>query len=60
MLSHQQFKTFLEMQIQTNERVNPLWMSANYPFLRAALMEATESIEHHGWYLEGLQCSVTV
>jgi hypothetical protein len=32
-----------------NQKVNPQWLSANYAYLRAAMIESVEGIEHHGW-----------
>jgi len=32
-----------------NSRVDPDWLTARYPYLRAVLIEGAEAIEHHGW-----------
>lgn len=32
-----------------NTRVDPQWIEAQYPYLRAVVIEAAEAIEHHGW-----------
>ena len=39
----------LSMQAQMNAKVNPNWIDAGYPFLRAIVIEGAEAIEHHGW-----------
>lgn len=39
----------LSLQAAMNTRVNPDWVAARYPYLRAVLIEAAEAIEHHGW-----------
>lgn len=39
----------LDLQGQMNSRVNPNWIQAGYPFLRAVLVEGGEAIDHHGW-----------
>ncbi len=48
-LSKEQAIGMLELQGQMNEKVNPDWIQAGYPFLRAVLVEGAEAIEHHGW-----------
>ena len=48
MLTENQFYKMLDLQNQMNCKVNPNWLSAEYPFLRAAMMEGAESIEHTG------------
>ena len=32
-----------------NTKVNPQWLTAGYGYLRAAMVESVEAIEHHGW-----------
>ncbi len=49
LLTEIQAKTMLELQAQMNARVNPQWLQAGYPYLRAVVVEGTEAIEHHGW-----------
>ncbi len=49
MLSKQQATTMLELQAKMNAKVNPAWLSAGYPYLRAVVIEAAEAMEHHGW-----------
>lgn len=49
MLSQPQLTTMFELQDGMNAKVNPQWVSAGYPFLRAAALEGAEAIEHHGW-----------
>ncbi len=49
MLSDQQAKTMLSLQAAMNAKVDPNWVAARYPYLRAVVIEAAEAIEHHGW-----------
>lgn len=49
MLSADQILVMMSLQVKMNETVNPDWIAADYPFLRAAMMEGTEAIDHHGW-----------
>lgn len=44
-----QIDRMLCLQDSMNAKVNPSWQTAGYPFLRAAVLEAAEAIEHHGW-----------
>lgn len=39
----------LSLQAAMNAKVDPNWVSARYPYLRAVVIEAAEAIEHHGW-----------
>lgn len=39
----------LHLQASINAKVNPDWLNAGYPWLRAAMLEAAEAMEHHGW-----------
>ena len=39
----------LELQSKMNAKVNPAWLKAGYPYLRAVVIEASEAMEHHGW-----------
>jgi dimeric dUTPase (all-alpha-NTP-PPase superfamily) len=48
-LSETQARTMLSMQAQMNARVDPAWVQAAYPYMRAVVIEAAEAIEHHGW-----------
>ena len=41
--------TMLEMQAGMNAKINPEWLTAGYPFMRAAMIEGAEAIEHMGW-----------
>jgi hypothetical protein len=41
--------TMLQMQADMNAKVNQDWLGAGYPFLRAAVVEGVEGIDHHGW-----------
>lgn len=49
MLSDQQAKTMLSLQAAMNAKVDPNWVAARYPYMRAVVIEAAEAIEHHGW-----------
>lgn len=49
MLSQDQATTMLTLQTSMNAKVDPNWLSARYPYLRAVVIEAAEAIEHHGW-----------
>ncbi|GAC35005.1 dUTP diphosphatase [Paraglaciecola polaris] len=49
MLSTTQLNTMLRLQDGMNRKVNPDWLGANYAYLRAAMIESVEGIEHHGW-----------
>lgn len=49
MLHRNQASTMLELQAGMNHRVDPEWVRAAYPYLRAVLIEAAEAMEHHGW-----------
>jgi len=49
MLSDQQTTTMLSMQAAMNAKVDPNWVAARYPYMRAVVIEAAEAIEHHGW-----------
>ncbi|MFT6269315.1 MAG: dimeric dUTPase (all-alpha-NTP-PPase superfamily) [Alphaproteobacteria bacterium] len=39
----------LDLQDGMNKKVNPQWLTAGYSYLRAALIESVEAIDHHGW-----------
>lgn len=49
MLSEAQAEIMLSLQAGMNARVDPDWISARYPYLRAVVIEASEAIDHHGW-----------
>lgn len=49
MLHAQQLATMLVLQQKMNAKVNPDWINAGYGFMRAAMVESVEAIEHHGW-----------
>lgn len=49
MLLSEQAATMLELQSTMNSKVDPKWLSARYPYLRAVAIEGAEAIEHHGW-----------
>lgn len=49
MLTDHQADTMLGMQAAMNARVDPDWVQAAYPYLRAVVIEAAEAMEHHGW-----------
>ena len=42
-------RAMLELQDSMNRKINPHWLAAGYPFLRAVLVEAVEGLEHYGW-----------
>lgn len=44
-----QTNTMLRLQSDMNSKVDPDWVNAAYPYLRAVVIEAAEAIEHHGW-----------
>lgn len=48
-LSRDKLLAMLEMQAAMNAKVNPDWLTAGYPFLRAVVIEGAEAIEHMGW-----------
>ena len=48
-LTPAQAETMIALQAGMNARVNPDWVNAAYPYLRAALIEGAEAIDHHGW-----------
>jgi len=39
----------LALQAGMNSKVDPDWLTARYPYLRAVVIEGAEAIEHHGW-----------
>lgn len=39
----------LRLQSRMNAKVDPDWVAAKYPYLRAVVIEGAEAIEHHGW-----------
>ncbi|MCV2885159.1 dUTP diphosphatase [Aestuariibacter sp. AA17] len=49
MLSSSQLLTMLTLQDNMNKKVNSEWLTAGYNYLRAAMIESVEGIEHHGW-----------
>ena len=49
MLRSTQLATMLSLQDSMNKKVNPDWLNAGYAYLRAAMIESVEGIEHHGW-----------
>lgn len=49
MLTQQQLNTMLSLQNKMNCKVNLQWLTAGYGYLRAAMVESVEAIEHHGW-----------
>lgn len=49
MPTQQQLDTMLSLQSAMNHKVDPDWIKAAYPYLRAVVVEAAEAIEHHGW-----------
>jgi len=49
MLNVQQFKNMLQLQDDMNSHINPDWLTSNNDWMLAAMMEAVEAIDHHGW-----------
>ncbi len=49
MVKENQAKIMLSLQARMNEKVNPQWVEAAYPYLRAVVVEGSEAMEHHGW-----------
>lgn len=49
MLTRLQAETMLILQARMNAKVNPDWLNAGYPYLRAAVVEGAEAMEHRGW-----------
>ena len=49
MLTEAQATTMLTLQAQMNAKVNPDWVKAAYPYLRAVVVEGAEAMEHRGW-----------
>lgn len=49
MLKNAQISIMLALQNKMNIKVNPDWLDAGYSYLRAAMIESVEAIEHHGW-----------
>lgn len=48
-LLKEQALQMLTLQGQMNATVNPHWLSAGYPFLRAVVVEVGEALDHLGW-----------
>lgn len=44
-----QILALLQMQDGMNRLVNPQWLTAGYPWLRAVVVEGVEAMEHIGW-----------
>lgn len=49
MFTQIQLKTMHDLQNEMNSRVNPDWVNAKNDWTLAAMMEAVEAIDHHGW-----------
>ena len=49
MLTQIQAEVMLTLQANMNAKVNPDWIKAGYPYLRAVVVEGAEAMEHHGW-----------
>ncbi len=49
MLSREQASAMLALQAEMNARIDPDWLAAAHPYLRAVIVEGAEAIEHHGW-----------
>ncbi len=48
-LNQNQAEVMLTLQAKMNAKVNPRWVDAAYPYLRAVVVEGAEAMEHHGW-----------
>lgn len=48
-LTYEQLLPMMKMQDQLNRLINPEWVQAKYPWLRAAWVESGELMEHVGW-----------
>lgn len=48
-LSKAKLMAMLRMQAEMNAKVNLDWLTAGYPWLRAAMVEGAEAMEHAGW-----------
>jgi len=48
-INRDQITSMLEMQSGMNSKVNPAWLDAGYPFLRAVVVEGGEAMDHKGW-----------
>lgn len=48
-MNRNQAATMLHLQAAMNARVNPEWLTAGYPYLRANVVEGGEAMEHYGW-----------
>lgn len=49
MLSKNQLADQLALQQALNSTVNPEWLTANYAWHRAIMVEAVEALDHFGW-----------
>ena len=49
MLSKNQLADQLALQQTMNSTVNPEWLTANYAWHRAIMVEAVEALDHFGW-----------
>lgn len=48
-LQREQARQMLVLQGQMNGTVNEQWLTADYPFLRAVVVEVGEALDHLGW-----------
>lgn len=48
-LQIEQTRAMLKLQADMNSTVNPDWLTAGYPFLRAVVVETAEALDHVGW-----------
>lgn len=48
-LTKNQIEIMLKMQTATNTLIDQNWREKKHPYLRGAMIEAVEAIEHHGW-----------
>lgn len=55
MLRENQARVMFSLQSQMNSKVNPSWLQAGYPFMRAVIVEGAEGMDHFGWKWWGQQ-----
>ena len=48
-LQIEQARAMLRLQADMNSTVNPDWLDAGYPFVRAVVVETAEALDHVGW-----------
>ena len=48
-VSLNQLLVMVQLQDRMNAKINPDYLQAGYPYLRAVVVEGGEGMEHHGW-----------